>query len=597
MLRPFHSMLFAPRRGGAGAGDSGCDGLRAAPQSSPMDSWTVLGDILLLLIGGFLLGALAERMRQSAILGYLVAGMLLGPNALRWVETREQVSLLAELGVALLLFSIGLEFSWSRLRRTGAAGLGGGTLQVVVTVLAGAGVLALFGMENKTAIAMGAILALSSTAYVLRVLANRAEIDSLHGRTAVGVLLAQDVALVPLVMLISVMGGGGSGGEILLELAKLLGFALLLVLAIWVLFTHLVPRLLGAEVLRRNRELPLLLAVASAIGSALGAHSLGLSPALGAFLTGMMLAETPFATQVRADISALRTVLLVLFFGSIGMLGDASWIAAHLPVVLLAVAGAVIGKGLFVTAALRTVRVPWPTALAAGIALAQIGEFSFVLAELSREGLLGDDLFQLVVSVTIVTLALTPYLVAGAPRLASWLTRRLGETAPSGEATGDESSGGHVLVIGFGPTGQAVAAALADCMNEVEVIDLNPSLLAEARQRGHRTHLGDATHPEVLEHAAVARALAIAVTLPDPRSARRVIEQARALAPGARVFARARYHVHGASLHEAGAHAVVDEEEQVGRALAAVLVEELQRTTCGMSGAGGTDGTGEETAE
>lgn len=298
-------------------------------------------------------------MRQSAILGYLAAGMLLGPYGLHWVETREEVSLLAELGVALLLFSIGLEFSWSRLRRTGAAGLGGGSLQVVVTVLLGAGLLALFGMEPRRAIAMGAVLALSSTAYVLRVLASRAEIDSLHGRTAVGVLLAQDVAVVPLVMLVSVLGGGGSGGEILMELGRLLGFALLLVLAIWVVFTHLVPRLLGAEVLRRNRELPLLLAVASGLGSALGAHTLGLSPALGALLTGMMLAETPFAPQVRADVSALRTLLLALFFGSIGMLRDLGWIAGHPLQVALFVGGAVIGKGLVATLVLRVMRVPW----------------------------------------------------------------------------------------------------------------------------------------------------------------------------------------------------------------------------------------------
>ncbi len=546
-----------------------------------MGTWTVLGDVLLLLTGGFLLGALAERLRQSAILGYLAAGMLLGPYGLHWVETREEVSLLAELGVALLLFSIGLEFSWSRLRRTGAAGLGGGSLQVVVTVLLGGGLLALFGMEPRTAIAMGAILALSSTAYVLRVLASRAEIDSLHGRTAVGVLLAQDVAVVPLVMLVSVLGGGGSGGEILMELGQLLGFALLLVLAIWVVFTHLVPRLLGAEVLRRNRELPLLLAVASALGSALGAHALGLSPALGAFLTGMMLAGTPFAPQVRADVSALRTLLLALFFGSIGMLGDLGWIAGHPLQVALFVGGAVIGKGLVVTLALRVMRVPWPSALAAGIALAQIGEFSFVLADLSRGNLLDGDLFQLVVSVTIVTLALTPYLVAGAPRMAAWLTRRRGHPAPSA-APGDEpDAGGHVLVIGFGPTGQAVADALAQCMGDVQVIDLNPRLLAEARRRGYRTHLGDAAHPEVLEHAAVQGAVAIAVTLPDPTAARRAIEHARALAPGARIFVRARYHIHVDGLRQAGAHAVVDEEEQMGRALASELVGELEGLGCG----------------
>jgi len=545
-----------------------------------MDSWTALRDVLFLLSGGFVLGAIAERLRQSAILGYLAAGMLLGPNSLHWVETQEQVDVLAELGVALLLFSIGLEFSWSRLRRTGAAGLGGGSLQVIGTVAIAAALLSLAGMEGRPAIAMGAILALSSTAYVLRVLAQRAELDSSHGRISIGVLLAQDVAVVPLVMLVSVLGGGGTGGEILLELGRLLGYALLLVLAIWALFTHLVPRVLGAEVLRRNRELPLLLAVASGLGSALGAHALGISPALGAFLTGMMLAETPFATQVRADISALRTLLLVLFFGSIGMLGDLGWIADHALVVLLFVAGALLGKALIVATALRLARVPTRTAIAAGVALAQIGEFSFVLAELSRGSLLDEDLFQLVVSITIVTLALTPYLVAGAPRIAARLMRARREPEQASTSESGAPPRGHVIVVGFGPTGQAVAGALIGCVPEVHVVDLNPHLLALARERGYRTHLGDGTHAEVLEHAAIERAVAIAVTLPDPTAVRTVIELARGLAPGSRVFARGRYHRHGDLLRRAGAHAVVDEEEQVGRALAAVLVEELRSAGC-----------------
>lgn len=551
-----------------------------------MGSWTTLGDVLLLLTGGFLLGAVAERLRQSAILGYLAAGMLLGPHVLHWVETQEEVTLLAELGVALLLFSIGLEFSWQRLRRTGAAGLLAGSLQVVLTIAIAAGALVSFGMGLRAALAMGAILALSSTAYVLRVLASRGEIDSPHGRMAVGVLLAQDVAVVPLVMGVSLLAGGGSGGEMLVELLKLLGYALLLVLAIWLLFTHVVPRLLGAEVLRRNRELPLLLAVASGLGSALGAHALGLSPALGAFLTGMMLASTPFATQVRADVGSLKTLLLVLFFGSIGMLGDPAWIVAHVPLVLLFVTGTVLGKGLVIMALLRLIRTPLPTALAAGLALAQVGEFSFVLADLSRGSLLDDEFFQLVVSVTIVTLALTPYLVAGGPRLVALWTRRRGVTVPAEESGGDESPRDHALVIGFGPAGQSVAFALAGYLPEVEVIDLNPHLLAEARRHGYRTHLGDATHPEVLEQAAIHRALAIAVTLPDPDTVRRVVEQARALSPGARVFARSRYRRHAESLRSAGAHAVVDEEEQVGVALAAKLVEELERAGCRVESGG-----------
>jgi CPA2 family monovalent cation:H+ antiporter-2 len=544
-----------------------------------MDAWTALSDLLLLLSGGFVLGALAERLRQSAILGYLVAGMLLGPHALHWVETKEQVSVLAELGVALLLFSIGLEFSWQRLKRTGAAGLRGGALQVIATLVLGAGAASLFGLGWRPSLALGAILALSSTAYVLRLLSKRAETDSLHGRTAVGVLLLQDVAVVPLVILIGALIGGGSAGEILTDLGRLFGFALLLVLVIWALFTHVVPRLLGTEVLRHNRELPLLLAVASGLGSAYGAHELGFSPAIGAFLAGMMLAETPFAMQVRSDVSALRTLLLVLFFGSIGMLGDPSWISDNVLAVLACVAAVVIGKGLVTALCLRGSGTAVPVALAAGIALAQIGEFSFVLAELARDSLLSEELFQLVVSVTIVTLALTPYLIAAAPRVG----RRVARVTSNGRVAASEAGeapSGHVLVVGYGPTGQAVADSLVEIVGEVHVIDLNARLLAEARRNGHHPHLGDASHPEVLEHAAVDRALAIAITIPDPQSVRRIIEQARSLAPGARIFTRARYKTHVPRLVQLGAHAVVDEEQATGRELAGLLADELRSIGC-----------------
>lgn len=544
-------------------------------ESAGMDSWLALADVLFLLTGGVVLGTLAERLRQNAILGYLVAGMVLGPHGLHVIGTKQEVMLLAELGIAFLLFSIGLEFSWSRLRNLGTAGLGGGALQVALTLLLGTLVAWGLGLAPKAAIAMGAILALSSTAYVLRILYGRAEIDSPHGRLAIGVLLFQDIAVVPLVLLVTVLQTCDSAGAVLLGLGRLLLLALLMVAVAWVLFQHAVPRLLGAVVLRRNRELPLLLAVVSGLGAAVGAHALGLSPAIGAFLAGMMLAESPFATQVRADVGALRTVLMMLFFGSVGMLGDVGWIVANIGLVLPFVAVVVVGKTLLTTVALRAFGVPVAAALAAGVSLAQIGEFSFVLADLALGTLLDEATFQLVVSTTIVTFVVTPYLVAGAPRIAAWVLRWIGRPAGAPEPRGGDASEGHALVVGYGPTGQAVARALAARGLEVHVIDLNRTSLAQARAIGYRTHVGDATYPEVLEHASVAGAVAIAVTLPDSRAAQAVVEQARALAPGARVFVRARYHVHGPALVRAGAHVVVDEEEQVGQALADAVVRGL----------------------
>lgn len=542
-----------------------------------MPAWSALLDVLLLLGLGFVLGAIAERLRQSAILGYLAAGMLVGPHALHLVKSPEEVTLLAELGVALLLFSIGLEFPWRRLKQSGRALLGGG-IQIALTIAAGAGLALAGGLSGSTAFIVGAMLALSSTAYVLRLLSQRAALDSPHGRLAVGVLLAQDAAVVPLVLVASVLLEGQALGPTLLSLARLVGFALLLVLAFRILFHVVAPRLLGTEVLRRNRELPLLLAVTSGLGSAAAAHEFGISPAIGAFLAGVLLAESPFATQVRSDVSALRTILMTLFFGSIGMLGNPAWIGDHLLLVLGIVALVVVLKTAFTATALWVVRAPWPQALAAGVCLAQIGEFSFVIAEMSRGTILDDDVFQLVVSVTIATLVLTPYLMSFGPWLAERAARWRGTKSYAPAASALE---GHVVLVGYGPTGEAVGHRVHDAGFDVHVIDLNPSLVARAKADGLDAHLGDATQPDVLEHVNVPQALAVVVTLPDTAAARRTIEQVRALAPGARVFARARYHMHKDRLLEAGAELTVDEEEAVGRALAERLGHALRDSGVG----------------
>jgi CPA2 family monovalent cation:H+ antiporter-2 len=286
----------------------------------------------------------------------------------------------------------------------------------------------------------------------------------------------------------------------------------------------------------------------------------------------MLLAESPFATQVRADVSALRTLLMTLFFGSIGMFGDPVVLAREAGPIVVAVAGVVAAKIGLVFVSLRFFGAPSRAALGAGFCLAQIGEFSFVVAGMARADLLGDRLFQLVVSTTIATLFATPFLTRAAPALVRRAAPGAGEPPPDGPA-----AAGAVLVVGFGPTGRAVAAALHARGDAVHVVDLNPDLVAAAQKAGYHAHVGDAAHPEVLEHVGVARAVAVAVAVPDPGAARAVTEQVRALAPCARVFVRARYSRELRVLKQAGAHVVVDEEEQVGRALAAALTDELTR--------------------
>ncbi|PCI10205.1 sodium:proton exchanger [bacterium] len=541
-----------------------------------MDMWGVLFDILILLMAALVLGAVCERLKQSPILGYLVAGTILGPNALGFVASAEEVTTLAELGVALLLFTIGLEFSWPRLRRLGPAALGGGAGQVIVTMGLGCVVALGFGMELRTSVVIGAIMALSSTACVLRLLVSRAEIESVHGRQALGILLMQDVAVVPLVLLVTMLGGGGSFEQVGVDVFSAVVGACVLIGVLYVLLNVIAPRVLGLASVQRNRDLPILLAIVVGLGSAWGSHKLGLSPALGAFVAGMILAESPFATQIRADIGSLRTLLMTLFFSSIGMLGDPGWFVQNLPAVGALVLAIVVGKSVVIWVVLKAFRITNSNALASGICLAQVGEFSFVLIAVGRGTVIGEELFALLISATIVTLFLTPYLVAGGPRVSilvvGWL-EKMKVLVPSvvGEVNEESQASGHLVIVGFGPAGQMVGRAVVDSVGGVEhvaVVDLSPSMVRAAQLMGFEGHIGDASQPDVLEHVGILRAGVVVVAIPDPAGARRTIELIRSLAPEVYIIARARYHRYIPELEASGAHEVIDEEELVGDVLA-----------------------------
>ncbi len=532
-----------------------------------MNLWTALMDVLILLAAAMLLGALLERLKQNAILGYLLAGTLLGPNALNLVPNHEAVTGIAELGVALLLFVIGLEFSRNKLRSIGAIAFGGGTLQVVTTTALGMYVGVLCGLDARAAFAVGAIIALSSTAVVIRLLVQRAEIDSVHGRNALGILLLQDIAVVPLLLAVTILSGHGSPIDIGWAMARALGMVALLTTALYLL-TRVAPWVLGTTT-TADRETPVLLVMVTAIGSAWGAHALGLSPVLGAFLAGVMLAESPFATQIRADVAPLKTLFVTLFFSSIGMMTNPVWALEHWAAVAGLVAAIILGKMLLVSTVVRLFRFPIGHAMATGICLAQVGEFSFVLAGQSRQqNLIGDELFELIIAATVLSLFASPYLVAFAPRISRKFSRR------SGQATLDadpEILQDRLAIIGFGPAGKLVAEELIKDGHSLIVIELNSKSMADAQAMGVHMVVGDATSLQVLEHARIRSVKAIAVTIPDPATARQITAQIRAIAPGVSIVVRARYHRYRSDLERAGAHIVVDEEMEVGYRVAAAI--------------------------
>ncbi len=548
------------------------------------DAWLWLLDILILLATAMLLGMLAELLRQSAIVGYLLAGMIVGPNALGLVAGGDEVQFIAELGVTLLLFSIGLEFSFKRLLKLGPITYLGGSAQVLLTTLAGYGLATALGFGFRQALALGMMVALSSTASVIRLLIDTKRLDSPYGRNALGILLLQDMAVVPFVILTLALGGDSTPIQSLAMLGRTLVLSALTFGVFLLLFNVLVPRLLNLSSLARNRDLPVLLAVVLALGAAWAAHSVGLSPSFGAFLAGLLLAESPFAAQIRSDVAPLKTLLVTLFFAAVGLLVNPGWVAANpLPVVLTA-ALIMLLKPAVIHLITRLLGYSTGTSLATGLCLAQVGEFSFVLATIAiGAGVIDEDLFRLVVSVTVISLLLTPYLVRLAPRLAGWaenLRPLFGTKKPvdllRNSGLQNESSpipNNAILIIGFGPAGQQAAERLLPTSQKrLVVVDSNPDNADWAHALGIEFIIGDARRRELLEHLHPETAEAVIITVPDQDAVRQIIHLVKAVAPEVRLLVRARYHIFKWELLLAGAEVVVDEEAQVGLRLAEELL-------------------------
>jgi len=551
-----------------------------------MDGWHELINILILLSAALMMGTLAEQLRQSAIIGYLLAGMLVGPNVLGWVGTLNDAQVITEMGAALLLFSIGLEFSFKRLMRLGAVTATTGFLQIVLTWAAATGISHWLGLDMRAAIVIGAAVSLSSTASVFRLLSDKTLMDSMHGRASTGVLLLQDAAVVPMVLLITAMSGSASAGGVLKELGRagLMSAAAFIVL--YVIINYVVPRALNMRTWTKNRELPILLSLVLAVGSAIGAHEAGISPAFGAFLAGMLLAESPFATQIRADVGSVRAVLVTLFFAAVGMYADPGWIGNNIGLVISASSVVIVLKAGVLIAVMLALRFRAGVAVAAGLCLSQIGEFSFVLANIAiAAGTIDENIFKLVVSATIVTLLATPYLVGASPRVNILVhSIRNGEKrdGPSSLRTSGKcaASRNPIIVAGFGPAGKRLIERIANnYADDIIVLDINPKNAHASREYGVEFQIGDACNIEVLEHAGIRCAKVMVVTLPDPEAAKRIIELCKDIAPNVSVVSRVRYDIYEKDILKAGADAVVNEENNVGVSLSDEVIRIVEKNT------------------
>lgn len=552
-----------------------------------VDSWRLLAELVGLLGLSLALGLAARRLRQTAAIGYLLAGLLAGPNGLGIVQARETVEFLASLGVALLLFGIGLEFSWHRIAALGRRSVIAGLLQFGLTWLAGAAAGRMLGLGPSGQMVAGNVLALSSTAFLLRILQERSEMDSRHGRLAFGVSLLQDLLLIPLLVLQSISAQGRSELEGLADLGIQLAKGAALLAAFYVVVRLFVLPVFRGAGAYAEREAPVLLSVLVSLGCAWGSHVAGLSPVLGAFVAGVLLADQPVSAQVRANVAPFQAVFFTLFFASIGMLTGipSRWQA---PYVAAASLGIIVVKFAMAALALRLTGCPARVAWMGGLTLAQIGEFSFVLAKdaLDRR-LLPAEWFEPLVAASILTLILNPYVL----RAGHWWVSRSARRRAVSEQTAlaEEAPSEAVIVVGFGPAGREVCRALEESGVEPVVVESNPALAQTAQ--AYKTVVGDGTSVETLLKAGIRTARMLIVTVPDPGTSRTILGVARDLNPGLNVLVRARYHRYAEPLRHLGAEAVVDEEYQVGRALADVARHRLGLAG-GRARSGGPTGAG-----
>lgn len=528
-----------------------------------MHDFGILRDLAVIFAVAVVVVAGLRRLRVPAIAGYITAGVLAGPGVLGLVRDVHEVEVLAEVGVVLLLFGIGMELSLDRIRRLWRAIVFGGAIQVTATVAAAAGLAMLAGLTPGQSIFLGFVGAISSTAVVLRGLTQRGELDAPHGRLAVGILVFQDLCVVPMMLAIPFLAGGGDRGTALLTLGKALGVLAAVLLAARLI----VPRLLALVARTRQRDLFVLAVALACFGTAYAVTGAGISLALGAFLGGLVVAGSEYRHQAMADLLPLREALASVFFVSIGMLLDLGTIADNAATVLLLFLLIVVGKFVIVFLTAASLRLPLRVCVLTGAALAQVGEFSFVLLRAGDgTGLVPEPLGTQLLVAIILSMAVTPVVLAAGPQLAAGASRvplleRLMKVRSPEATPPQEGRNGHIVVAGYGLAGRETARVLRENGRPLVVVDLNPANVQQAAADGHPAYFGDVTSSEVLEHLDMGRALGLVLAVNDSRASARAIKSARALAPGVRILARATYAVESEGLLKLGADDVVVTEE------------------------------------
>ncbi len=540
---------------------------------------SALNDGLTLLALSLLVVWILKRIKLPAILGYLFVGTLIGPYSLGWFPESSNIKTLAEIGVVFLLFMVGLEFSLSRLIAMKTTVFGLGSAQVIISTISGGVIVWLTGIDWQGALIVGGALALSSTAIVAKQLTDQLEMQARHGQLAIAILLFQDLAVVPLLVIIPILAMGNDQSltmPILIALGKGL-FAVFIMLQIgrWLLrpFYHLVAGTRSAEIFT-------LATLFISLTAAWITNQLGLSLALGAFLAGLMLSETEYKHQIQTDIRPFRDVLLGLFFISVGAQLDVSIIFVEWFWIGLLTAGLIVGKGAVIAILTRLVDYELPVAFRTGLMLGQAGEFSLaVLVVAISNGLLTLQETQPIIAAALISMLITPVLIRYNRRITESLfhgayTAGL-NTPPKELISACETLSKHVIICGFGRIGQNLANILREMNIPYVALDLDHSLIREAWEAGENVFYGDSTRTEILKKAELERASALIITFDDAHIAEHIIHTARLINKVIPIIVRSKDDQYMDNLHDVGASNVVPESFEASIMLAIHVLQHL----------------------
>jgi CPA2 family monovalent cation:H+ antiporter-2 len=521
-----------------------------------MQEVTIIKDIVIILLVSIPIIYIFRKINLPSIVGFLIAGMIIGPYGFQLISQIQQIELMAEIGVILLLFTIGLEVSFGRLLEMKRFLLAAGGMQVLFTIIFSGLIFFLFGLPVNKSIYYGMLVSLSSTAIVLKLLSDKGELESPHGKISLSILIFQDLAIVPMFLLLPILAAttNATPGSVIVQL--LYAFAAIAVILITARF--LMPKILFQLASLRMREAFTVGILLLLLGSAYITHSIGLSFALGAFIAGIILSETDLSHQVVADILPLKDAFNSIFFVSVGLLLNLGFVLEH-PLILSAVIITILLlKSVVIIVIVKFLNFPLRTAILTGLGLAQVGEFSFVLAQAGLGfNLIDSDFYNSFLAASIFTMLITPLVFQLLPAI----SKKFGSLEKTKSINEDPGKlKGHAIIVGFGLNGKNLARVLNETGISYVVIELNPQTVKAEKAKGENIVYGDITKENILHYINIESAKILVLAISDPTATRLGVQTAKRLNPSVYIIARTRYTKEVEELHRLGADEVIPEE-------------------------------------